>query len=238
MIKFICSQPETDSPESGKKENKPQNVEDKEIAKKAAPKRGKGKGAGKNRKTNKKEEEEEESGLVEKKEKGERLERTFLCILAFHSFVSLFSSPPVQKVPKKRARKSPAEQKEPEKQLKEEEKESPKAKEKGSATEAPQRKNPFASFFITSKNKGDDSSKDSDAKQRSPYEALVRKSGYHPIDDAFWKRGEKTPYLAFAKTLQAIEETSGRLKTIEILVRDTCVLCRQAYEYTCVLWLQ
>lgn len=43
------------------------------------------------------------------------------------------------------------------------------------------------------------------------------KSNYHPIDDAFWKKGEKVPYLALAKTLELIENTSGRLKTIEIL---------------------
>ena len=49
------------------------------------------------------------------------------------------------------------------------------------------------------------------------YEEIVKKSRYDPIDDAIWKQGQKTPYLAFAKTLQAIEATSGRLKTIEIL---------------------
>lgn len=40
---------------------------------------------------------------------------------------------------------------------------------------------------------------------------------YHPIDDAFWKRGEKTPYLALARTFQLIEEQSGRNKNIETL---------------------
>ena len=49
------------------------------------------------------------------------------------------------------------------------------------------------------------------------YEEIVKKSKYDPIDDAIWKQGQKTPYLAFSKTLQAIEATSGRLKTIEIL---------------------
>ena len=33
---------------------------------------------------------------------------------------------------------------------------------------------------------------------------------YHPIDDACWKRGEKVPYLALAKTLEAIEAISAR----------------------------
>ena len=36
-------------------------------------------------------------------------------------------------------------------------------------------------------------------------------------EDLIWKQGQTTPYLAFSKTLQAIEATSGRLKTIEIL---------------------
>ena len=49
------------------------------------------------------------------------------------------------------------------------------------------------------------------------YEEIVKRSKYDPIDDAIWKQGQKTPYLAFSKTLQAIEATSGRLKTIEIL---------------------
>ncbi|XP_037920946.1 DNA ligase 1 isoform X3 [Hermetia illucens] len=43
------------------------------------------------------------------------------------------------------------------------------------------------------------------------------KNKYHPIDDAFWKRGEKVPYLALAKTFQQVEEVSSRLKMIEIL---------------------
>ncbi|XP_012275233.1 DNA ligase 1 isoform X2 [Orussus abietinus] len=43
------------------------------------------------------------------------------------------------------------------------------------------------------------------------------KSNYHPIDDACWKDGEKVPYAALARTLELIEETSARLKIIEIL---------------------
>ncbi|XP_032680618.1 DNA ligase 1 isoform X2 [Odontomachus brunneus] len=43
------------------------------------------------------------------------------------------------------------------------------------------------------------------------------KSSYHPINDACWKRGDKTPYSAFTRTLELIEETSARLKIIEIL---------------------
>lgn len=40
---------------------------------------------------------------------------------------------------------------------------------------------------------------------------------YHPIDHACWKKGQKVPYLAVARTFEKIEEDSGRLKNIETL---------------------
>ncbi|XP_077077940.1 DNA ligase 1 [Siphateles boraxobius] len=40
---------------------------------------------------------------------------------------------------------------------------------------------------------------------------------YHPIDHACWRRGQKVPYLAVARTFEKIEEDSGRLKNIETL---------------------
>ncbi|XP_026291592.1 DNA ligase 1 isoform X2 [Frankliniella occidentalis] len=40
---------------------------------------------------------------------------------------------------------------------------------------------------------------------------------YHPIDDACWKKGEKVPYMALAKTMEAIESITARLKIVEIL---------------------
>ncbi|GAB6026021.1 hypothetical protein CHUAL_011984 [Chamberlinius hualienensis] len=43
------------------------------------------------------------------------------------------------------------------------------------------------------------------------------KRNYHPIDDACWKKEDKVPYLALCKTLEIIENTSARLKMIEIL---------------------
>ncbi|KAK2708527.1 hypothetical protein QYM36_014211, partial [Artemia franciscana] len=43
------------------------------------------------------------------------------------------------------------------------------------------------------------------------------KSPYHPINDACWTRDEKVPYLAFARTLELVEATSSRLKSIEIV---------------------
>ena len=72
-------------------------------------------------------------------------------------------------------------------------------------------KNAFGGFF---------SPKPGSAKRNeggTDYDEKVKKSSYHPINDAFWARDEPTPFLALAKTLEAIEATSGRLKTIEIL---------------------
>lgn len=43
------------------------------------------------------------------------------------------------------------------------------------------------------------------------------RTNYHPIDHACWKRGQKVPYLAVARTFEKIEEDSGRLKNIETL---------------------
>ncbi|XP_051556914.1 DNA ligase 1-like [Myxocyprinus asiaticus] len=43
------------------------------------------------------------------------------------------------------------------------------------------------------------------------------RANYHPIDNACWKKGQKVPYLAVARTFEKIEEDSGRLKNIETL---------------------
>ncbi|PRD23674.1 UNVERIFIED_CONTAM: lig1 [Trichonephila clavipes] len=66
------------------------------------------------------------------------------------------------------------------------------------------------------------------------------KNRYHPIDDACWKKGEKVPYLALAKTLECIEETSARLKMIEILsnfLRSVIVLSPEDLLYCVYLCL-
>jgi len=104
--------------------------------------------------------------------------------------------------------KSPKAEKEPA-APKEEKTKSPAVKKEPSSA-----KNPFA-LMMGSKSKSDAGSSSNNVLDK--YEDVVKKSRYHPIEDACWKKGEKTPYLAFAKTLQAIEATSGRLKTIEIL---------------------
>ncbi|KAG7319695.1 hypothetical protein KOW79_016838 [Hemibagrus wyckioides] len=43
------------------------------------------------------------------------------------------------------------------------------------------------------------------------------KAHYHPIDDACWKKRQRVPYLAVARTFEKIEEDSGRLRNIETL---------------------
>merc|ERR1719312_1243040 len=49
------------------------------------------------------------------------------------------------------------------------------------------------------------------------YDKKVMLTKYHPVEDSFWTKGEATPFLALAKTLEAIESTPGRLRTIEML---------------------
>ena len=93
--------------------------------------------------------------------------------------VSKDSSPKAEKepaTPKEEKTKSPAVKKEP-----------------SSA------KNPFA-LMMGGKSKSDSGSSSNNALDK--YEDVVKKSRYHPIEDACWKKGEKTPYLVFAKTLQ------------------------------------
>ncbi|XP_065200809.1 DNA ligase 1 isoform X2 [Planococcus citri] len=55
------------------------------------------------------------------------------------------------------------------------------------------------------------------SENESILEYFPDKSNYHPVEDAPWKHRERVPYLALAKTLKKIEETSARLKIIEIL---------------------
>lgn len=114
------------------------------------------------------------------------------------------------------SRKPDEKKKSPKKEKDVETKVSPKKSPKGSGDkEAPKtpKVNPFAAMM----GKSPATSSPSSSSSSQSYEEIVKRSRYDPIEDAIWKRGEKTPYLAFAKTLQAIEATSGRLKTIEIL---------------------
>lgn len=58
---------------------------------------------------------------------------------------------------------------------------------------------------------------DKDKKKSSSHSYNPSVSKYDPINDAFWKQGERVPYIALTRTLELIEETSARLKIIEIL---------------------
>ncbi|KMQ98186.1 dna ligase 1 [Lasius niger] len=85
----------------------------------------------------------------------------------------------------------------------------------------PEKKSPTTSkkmhSFFTSKQKDDKKDNKAGDVKSNNQSYNPSKSGYHPINDACWKRGDKTPYSAFARTLELIEETSARLKIIEIL---------------------
>ncbi|XP_043282315.1 DNA ligase 1 [Venturia canescens] len=70
--------------------------------------------------------------------------------------------------------------------------------------------------FFAPRQQKDGKNKSTDKKnESSAYNPNSAK--YHPIDDACWKRGDKVPYIALTRTLELIEETSARLKMIEIL---------------------
>ncbi|KAM7296971.1 DNA ligase 1 [Ixodes scapularis] len=43
------------------------------------------------------------------------------------------------------------------------------------------------------------------------------KAKYDPVKDACWKKGDKVPYLALAKTFEKIDSISARLKMVEVL---------------------
>ncbi|XP_029155818.1 DNA ligase 1 isoform X2 [Nylanderia fulva] len=69
--------------------------------------------------------------------------------------------------------------------------------------------------FFTSKQKDTKDNKAEVKSSNQSYNPSI--SGYHPINNACWKQGDKTPYNAFTRTLELIEETSARLKIVEIL---------------------
>ncbi|KAK1134013.1 tRNA ligase [Melipona bicolor] len=71
--------------------------------------------------------------------------------------------------------------------------------------------------FFAPKEKEDTKDTDKDKKKSSSHSYNPSVSKYDPINDAFWKQGERVPYIALTRTLELIEETSARLKIIEIL---------------------
>ncbi|KAF7396537.1 hypothetical protein HZH66_007399 [Vespula vulgaris] len=71
-------------------------------------------------------------------------------------------------------------------------------------------------FFAPKENKSPKSNKeDNKTSTVDLYDPSAPK--YHPINDACWKKGEMVPYIALTRTLELIEETSARLKIIDIL---------------------
>ena len=120
-------------------------------------------------------------------------------------------SKPANKSPAKKSPKAIKSEKSPEKSSETKSTESSPVPSTSGTQSTPKPKNPFQGFF---------SPKPSVAGKKGDgmdYDKKVKKTQYHPIEDCFWGRGEKTPYLALANTLLAIEETSGRLRTIEML---------------------
>ncbi|KAM7400129.1 hypothetical protein PAMA_004706 [Pampus argenteus] len=103
----------------------------------------------------------------------------------------------------------------------------------------PAKKSPISSFFAprkaavkTEKPEKDEGEKKMSAEKKSSAEESKdakgestsgqtdydpSRSGYHPVDHACWKQGQKVPYLAVARTFEKIEEDSGRLRNIETL---------------------
>ncbi|XP_057321469.1 DNA ligase 1 isoform X2 [Microplitis mediator] len=84
----------------------------------------------------------------------------------------------------------------------------------------PAKKNPTKAEKSKSNlfSKQDKNSQDSKSEQHNTpesYNPLMDK--YHPILNACWTKGQKTPYIALTRTLELIEQTSSRLKIVEIL---------------------
>ena len=92
------------------------------------------------------------------------------------------------------------------------EKSSPSPKKAAEKTPKAKVNNPFAAMMGKSPASAASASPDS-----KPFEEVIKKTNYDPIKDAIWKKDAKTPYLAFAKALQAVEATSGTDRKIEIL---------------------
>ncbi|KAK3717328.1 hypothetical protein QZH41_011566, partial [Actinostola sp. cb2023] len=73
---------------------------------------------------------------------------------------------------------------------------------------------------VTLKLEKESNEKEDESGNQKPVDATEynpEKNYYHPIKHACWRQGEKVPYLAIARTFQAIEETSARLKIMSTL---------------------
>ncbi|XP_059419246.1 DNA ligase 1-like [Carassius carassius] len=85
--------------------------------------------------------------------------------------------------------------------------------EKEERNEGEKKKNGEISDAVEQKEKK--SEKGMDSAVQSQYDPS--RAHYNPVDHACWRKGQKVPYLAVARTFEKIEEDSGRLKNIETL---------------------
>jgi DNA ligase-1 len=78
--------------------------------------------------------------------------------------------------------------------------------------EAPAKNNNVCSLFNSMKQK---STANSLADANSLY--LPDKPNFHPVNDAFWEKGQPVPYKALAQTLYCMEKTTKRLELLSIV---------------------
>ncbi|XP_076807954.1 DNA ligase 1-like isoform X2 [Clavelina lepadiformis] len=89
---------------------------------------------------------------------------------------------------------------------------------KAQSTKKSPSKSKMSNFFQSSRKEVDkDSDEDEKMTKVSAENYDPGRKNYHPIKHACWKHKQKVPYLALARTFSLIEDTSGRLRTIEIL---------------------
>ncbi|XP_063845116.1 DNA ligase 1-like isoform X1 [Scylla paramamosain] len=192
--------------EKKKNEEKEKEEEEEKLKKKKSPKRNKKDSKKVEAKTKKEEEKKEEEKKTMKKEEEEEEE-----------------GKEEEKKTTKTEKKTPI--KEEKEDGKEEEKNKIKTETKTAIKEEEERRDEEKSDEVEKEEKKVDIKKTliNPFSQKTPgsgdpgADYDPRKANYHPVKDAFWQKGQKMPYLALAKTLEAIEETSGRLKIVEIL---------------------
>ena len=77
---------------------------------------------------------------------------------------------------------------------------------------SPKSKTPHSFFQVKASKEAE---KEEDSVSPENYDPGLKK--YNPIKHACWKHGQSVPYLALARTFKSIEETTKRLRTIELL---------------------
>ncbi|CAH2097284.1 unnamed protein product [Euphydryas editha] len=110
------------------------------------------------------------------------------------------------------------------------EKTSPKSPKSPNKNNEKSKESPMSKFMVKVEKSDDSDKKNHDINKENKQNSVDNKTKlvaevdynpskpkYHPINDACWSKGQEVPYLALAKTLEAIEATSARLKMVEIL---------------------